>query len=54
MLYEIVTALLLNRFTVSGCATLQLKGGKPRNSNSTSLNTILPISVKASCIPPER
>jgi hypothetical protein len=54
MFHETVTALLRNRLTVSGCATLQLKGGKPRNSNSTSLNTMFPISVKASCIPPER
>jgi hypothetical protein len=29
-IYDTVTALLLNRLTVSGCATLQLKGGKPR------------------------
>ena len=48
MLYETVTALLLNFFTVSGCATLQLKGGKPRNNSSTSLTTMFPISVKAS------
>ena len=46
MFHDTVTALLRNRLTVSGCATLQLKGGKPRNSNSTSLNTMFPISVK--------
>ena len=44
--YETETRLLRSRFTVSGCATLQLRGGRPRKSNSTSLTTIWPISVK--------
>ena len=46
--YETATGLLLKRLTVSGWATRQLMGGKPRRRSSTSLTTMFPISVNAS------